>query len=121
MRQGAGFETGFFVIERLGGATSFILSMFFALLPRLLPAVSQIRGHIEGPPPSPTDIFYSSLPIEGCNRIWALRTLSSIHDQGFRSAIDVCVPVRIEREQPEQRTNCSLHAQGMGLFSRLRF
>ena len=34
----------------------------------------------------------------------------SIHDRGFRAAIDVCFSVRIEREQQEQKTNRSLQA-----------
>ena len=91
-----------------GGATSFILSVFFALLSRSLPAVSQIPGHIEDLPPPPMESFYSSSPIEGCNRKWALRILYSIHDRRFRAAKYVCFSVRIEREQIEQRTNRSL-------------
>ena len=98
--QGAGFDTGYFVKERRGGLPlpSNVCSSHHFRAPSL-PAVSQIPGYIEGPPPSPTYLFYSSKATEGRNRLWALRALYTIHDRGFRSAIDVCVPTRVKREQ----------------------
>ena len=46
---------------------------FLALLACSLPAMSQIGGDIEGPPPPPMGLFNYSKAIEGCNRIWVLR------------------------------------------------